>query len=74
MRPKTDPARLERFAKNLKAALAANHLKQKELAARAGISNQAINHYFNGKHLPTFENAERLAELLNTDLKALGWY
>ncbi len=47
------------------------HLSQRELASRLGISTSAVSMYEVGKREPDFETEERIADFFNIDLNTL---
>ncbi len=57
--------------KNLKKILKMRGISQKELAEATGISRAAISQYIAGKHTPSLETAELIADYLKCDLAEL---
>jgi putative transcriptional regulator len=55
----------------LRQARAAAGLTQKELADRAGIQRETVNHAENGKHLPGSETLARIAKALDVSIDSL---
>lgn len=55
----------------IRMARAVANLTQEELAHRAGVSRQAINHIENGKYLPSVALAMRIAKELGTCVEDL---
>ena len=53
------------------AARAIAGISQEELAKRSGICTQAIAFYENGKTSPTVANLQKIASVLNCDIKDL---
>lgn len=60
------------FPARLAALRAAAGLTGPELAARAGLSRQAVRQYENGNRRPTFDAVLKLAAALGTDCRAFA--
>ena len=59
------------FASMLKYLREREHLSQRELAARLGMSPSAIGMYESGKRQPRFEDEECIADFFNVDINTL---
>jgi transcriptional regulator with XRE-family HTH domain len=59
------------FNERLQQALSRSGMTQKELAAKAGVTEAAISHYLKGDRLPRFAVAVKLAEALNVTVEEL---
>jgi len=61
----------ENFRNNLRAAMLARHLTQRQLASDTGISHPHINRILVGKASPTLPICETLADHLGFELREL---
>jgi len=59
------------FATMLKYLREREHLSQRELASRLGMSPSAIGMYESGKRQPRFEDEENIADFFNVDINTL---
>lgn len=59
------------FASMLKYLREREHLSQRELATRLGMSPSAIGMYESGKRQPRFEDEECIADFFNVDINTL---
>lgn len=59
------------FASMLKYLREREHLSQRELALRLGMSASAIGMYESGKRQPRFEDEEAIADFFNVDINTL---
>lgn len=62
---------MNNFASMLKYLREREHLSQRELAAKLGMSASAICMYENGNRQPNFEDEELIADFFNVDLNTL---
>lgn len=62
---------MNNFATMLKYLREREHLSQRELAAKLGMSASAICMYENGNRQPKFEDEELIADFFNVDLNTL---
>ena len=62
---------MNNFASMLKYLREREHLSQRELAAKLGMSASAICMYENGNRQPKFEDEELIADFFNVDLNTL---
>ena len=61
---------MRRFGESIAKARKKRNLTQEELAARIGVTTQAVSKWENGHNLPDIENVMRIAEITNTQLLA----
>ena len=59
------------FASMLKYLREREHLSQRELATRLGMSPSSIGMYESGKRQPRFEDEECIADFFNVDINTL---
>ena len=59
------------FASMLKYLREREHLSQRELAVKLGMSASAIGMYESGKRQPRFEDEEAIADFFNVDINTL---
>lgn len=57
---------MRRFGESIAKARKKRNLTQEELAARIGVTTQAVSKWENGHNLPDIENVMRIAEITNT--------
>lgn len=64
----------DKFAANLRAERARNHMTQEELARKSGVSVAAIQNYENGSTGAMLDSACKLADTLGVSPNCLlGW-
>lgn len=62
------------FASMLKYLREREHLSQRDLASKIGVSSSTIGMYESGERFPKYEIEEALADFFNVDLNTLRGY
>ena len=59
------------FGKNLRQIIFERHLKQKEIAKYAGVTEQSVSQIVNGKRNPSAMTALKIADYLGFDIREM---
>ena len=59
------------FSDNLRRLMKMNHISQKDLAVKLGISRQAVNQWANGTVIPHSTKLTQIADVLNCSVQDL---